>query len=725
MKPYVGAVCAVILQALFVSAVTSPALAQQRVYADGEKPADSRLGELRHLNNYFPFDVPDSLDGWKARQNQLRTRILVANGIWPLPQRTPLNVKIYGRVERKGFTVEKVHFESYPGHFVSGLLFRPTSSGKHPAVLTPHGHGGRMQDHGENIGALIKSGDEKYVGSGRFPKLARCAQLAKMGCVTFIFDMEGYVDAVQIPMEVSHRLTNRRPGLESPERWGFFSAQAEMRLQSIMGIQTWNSIRALDFLETLDDVDAKRIGITGGSGGGTQTILLGAIDSRPVVSFPQGMVSTAMQGGCTCENCSLLRVDTGNVELAGLFAPRPLAMTGANDWTKEIQTKGYPELRKLYGLYGKQENVFCVSFLHFGHNYNYVTRQVMYHWFNKHLKLGHQEPIIEDDYELLTTEEITVWDDEHPQPESGVEHEVKLLRSIGQTSQQQISKLVNTAEDPVAKVREIVGTAIGAIVMRDLPAAGEVEGEKVGETDHASYLESRYIFRHKVAGEELPAVVFYPNTVEWNGTMILWIDGQGKAGMVGENGKPNKAIAAALGKGSAVVGIDMLYQGEFLTAGETLDAQRSAPTTNRQVPAFTFAYNHTLFAHRVHDVLSLISYMRTDRRSKKEMKLILVGTGGAGPIAATAGAIAGDAVQQAIIDTQGFRFASITSYLDPNFFPGAIKYGDLPAILALNVPRPLVLIGEETVPRKTGYLYSRMGKQVRLADSVLSALQLK
>ena len=367
---------------------------------------------------------------------------------------------------------------------------------------------------------------------------------------------------------------------------------------------------------------------------------------------------------------------------------------------------------------------FCVSFLHFGHNYNYVTRQVMYHWFNKHLKLGHQEPIIEDDYELLTTEEITVWDDEHPQPESGVEHEVKLLRSIGQTSQQQISKLVNTAEDPVAKVREIVGTAIGAIVMRDLPAAGEVEGEKVGETDHASYLESRYIFRHKAAGEELPAVVFYPNTVEWNGTMILWIDGQGKAGMVGENGKPNKAIAAALGKGSAVVGIDMLYQGEFLTAGETSDAQRSAPTTNRQVPAFTFAYNHTLFAHRVHDVLSLISYMRTDRRSKKEMKLILVGTGGAGPIAATAGAIAGDAVQQAIIDTQGFRFASITSYLDPNFFPGAIKYGDLPAILALNVPRPLVLIGEETVPRKTGYLYSRMGKQVRLAGGVRIILQI-
>ncbi|MFP6586760.1 MAG: acetylxylan esterase, partial [Pirellulaceae bacterium] len=472
-------------------------------------------------------------------------------------------------------------------------------------------------------------------------------------------------------------------------------------------------------------VDAKRIGITGGSGGGTQTILLGAIDSRPIVSFPQGMVSTAMQGGCTCENCSLLRVDTGNVELAGLFAPRPLAMTGANDWTKEIQSKGYPELQKLYGLYGKQEDVFCVSFLHFAHNYNYVTRQVMYHWFNKHMELGLKEPIVEDDYELLTTAEITVWDDEHPQPESGVEHEVKLLRSIAQSSQRQISKLVNTAEDPVAKVREIVGTAVQSIVMRELPAAGVVELEQIGEAEYENYSSNTLIFRHKAAGEEFPAIVFYPNTVEWNGTMILWIDGQGKSGMIGENGKPNKAIAAALAKGSAVIGIDMLYQGEFLAAGEKLDEQRSAPTTNRQVPAFTFAYNHTLFSHRVHDVLSLISYMSGDVHSTKEVELILVGTGGAGPIAATAGAIAGDAVQQVIIDTQGFRFASITSYLDPNFFPGAIKYGDLPAILALNAPRPLILIGEKTVPRKTGFLYSRMGKQVRLAENVWAALQLK
>ena len=94
-----------------------------------------------------------------------------------------------------------------------------------------------------------------------------------------------------------------------------------------MGLQTYNSIRALDWLCELPDVDPQRIGVTGASGGGTQTFVLGAVDPRPAVIFPAVMVSTAMQGGCTCENCCYLRMGTGNVELAGLFAPKPLGMT--------------------------------------------------------------------------------------------------------------------------------------------------------------------------------------------------------------------------------------------------------------------------------------------------------------------------------------------------------------------------------------------------------------
>ena len=137
--------------------------------------------------------------------------------------------------------------------------------------------------------------------------------------------------------------------------------------------------------------------MTGASGGGTQTFILCGDRPRPAVAFPAVMVSTAMQGGCTCENAALLRVGTGNIEFAALIAPRPLGMTGADDWTKELATKGLPELKQHYTMLGVPELVMAKVHPQFGHNYNYVSREVMYHWFNKHLKLGLPEPIIEED----------------------------------------------------------------------------------------------------------------------------------------------------------------------------------------------------------------------------------------------------------------------------------------------------------------------------------------
>src|SRR5690606_13436079 len=166
------------------------------------------------------------------------------------------------------------------------------------------------------------------------------------------------------------RFAKQRPEMIGESNWGLYSPQAESYLQSITGLQTYNSIRALDFLTSLPIVDAKRIGVTGASGGGTQTFLLCALDPRPTVAFPAVMVSTAMQGGCTCENASLLRIGTGNVEFAGLFAPKPLGLTAADDWTKEMETKGFPELRQLYELFGASQNVMLWANLQFGHNYN-------------------------------------------------------------------------------------------------------------------------------------------------------------------------------------------------------------------------------------------------------------------------------------------------------------------------------------------------------------------
>jgi len=689
------------------------AVAGPRVLPEGQMPNDQRLEPPKDLNGYFPFIVPKTKEAWETRAAKLRRRVLVATGLWPMPEKTPLNPVIYGRVDREGFTVEKVYFESCPNHYVTGLLFRPKGkTGRLPAVLCPHGHGGRLQDYGEKkIRSLLVPGAERFEASGRYPKLARCAGLARMGCVTFIYDMIGYADSVQLSRQLAHGFKKQRPEFDTKESWGFFSTQAELRLQSIMGLQTWNSVRGLDFLCSLPDVDPQRIGVTGGSGGGTQTILLGAIDPRPVVAFPQGMVSTAMQGGCTCENCCLLRVGTGNVELTALFAPKPQGMTAANDWTKEMMTKGYPELQQVYQLVGAKDNVVCAAQLHFPHNYNYVTRALMYSWFNKYLKLGLPEPIVEEDYPPLTPDEYTVWDDQHPRPAGGDEYERALTKWMDEQSGRQIAALTPKDAGSLAKYREIVGGAFDTIIGRSLSEVGEIEHERVGEQDRGDYVLSKELVRVKQHGEELPVVRLCPKDAERNERVVIWIDGAGKGGVFADDGSPRQEIARLLAGGASIVSADLSHQGEFLADGKPLP-QAPVVKNPREFAGYTFGYNHTLFAQRAHDVLSLIASVRSGEDAPQRVDL--VGVGGAGPCVAAALALAGTAVERAAVDTCGFRFVDLTSYRDANFSPGPVKYGDLPALLALSTPQKLWLAGEEKLPDIVAAAYHVDGRGDRV-----------
>ena len=689
--------------------------ANVRVLPRNQVPNDRRLGRLKELSgDYFPFIVPKSRRQWERRKAELKRRILVATGLWPMPDKIPLNPVIHGRVERDDFTVDKVYFESYPGHFVTGLLFKPKHiTGRLPGVLCPHGHGGRTQDYGEKgIREQIVKGAERFEQSGRYPKLARCAQLARMGCVTFIFDMVGYVDSVQISRQIAHGFSKQRPEFDTKENWGFFATQAELRLQTIMGLQTWNSIRALDFLCGLPEVDSKRIGVTGGSGGGTQTILLCAIDPRPVVGFPNGMVSTDMQGGCPCENCSLLRIGTGNVELAALFAPKPQGMTAANDWTKEMMTKGYPELKQLYGMLGAQKNVICHSLTHFPHNYNYVSRALMYSWFNKHLALGLEEPVVEKDWLPLTKEEWSIWNNEYPKPADDPDHERRLLRYVTNESDRKIASLAPIDSKSLNRFRKIVGEAFETIIGRTINQVGPIDYRQIKQHDREGYRYRKGLLSTRRYGEEIPVVSFLPERITPDKQVVIWIDGQGKGEIVDRQGRIIPEILQLLDAGMAVLSADLLYQGEFLSNSKPL-TEAQASTNPRAYAGFTFGYNHPLFAQRVHDILAIISLAYSNQYGAKHIHL--VGVNGAGPWATAARAMALNKVDSAAIDTGGFRFANLTSYRDVNFLPGAVKYGDLPALLALSAPRQLWICGETA--ESSGIVraaYTAAGKPRRL-----------
>ena len=275
-----------------------------------------------------------------------------------------------------------------------------------------------------------------------------------------------------------------------------------------MGLQTWNSIRSLDFITSLPDVDASRIAVTGASGGGTQTMILAAIDPRCTTIYLAVMVSTAMQGGCTCENASCLRVETGNVEFAAMFAPKPQGMSAAKDWTKEMETKGFPDLQKHYDLFGAKQNVFLKATIHFGHNYNYVNRSAMYGWFNKHLKLGLKEPVIEEDYQRLSEAEMTVWDEKHPRPEGGVAFERKLVRHWTDDSEKQLAESTPKNAETLAAFREVVGGGLDAILQRNLPPASAIEYDQTHKTDKTDFFVMAGLLRNKPRGEESAADLF-------------------------------------------------------------------------------------------------------------------------------------------------------------------------------------------------------------------------
>lgn len=323
---------------------------------------------------------------WTRRAGVIREGILKGADLVPYPEKTPLNPRFTEKREYTGYTVQNVAIESLPGVFVTGSLYMPEELNESmPGILSTHGHWSQADDY------------------GRFREDAqiRCAAFSKMGAVVFAYDMVGYGEMKEWGWEHNHSLALKQ--------------------------QLWNSIRALDFLLSLDGVDPERIAITGASGGATQAFLLTALDERIKVTVSVVQVSAHFFGGCVCESGMPIhkssRHQTNNVEIAAIAAPRPmLLLSDGDDWTKNTPEVEYPHIKYIYSLMGAENNVKNIHFPDEGHGYEFSKRKAAYPFLAAHLNMNPdaitdedgnftEEGIVVEPYKMLE-----VFSDKNPRP---------------------------------------------------------------------------------------------------------------------------------------------------------------------------------------------------------------------------------------------------------------------------------------------------------------------
>lgn len=592
-----------------------------------------------------PRIMPDypTAKAWRARAREVRREILSAAGLDPMPEPTPLKATFSRAVEREGYSVCRAYFESRPGFLVTGNLYCPSQGrGPFPAILCPHGHwhNGRLEDS----------------EAGSVP--GRCINLARLGFVVFSYDMVGYND--------SQQLDHRTSGISDVDRvWGI----------NLCGLQLYNSIRAIDFLQSLECVDSKRLGCTGASGGGTQTFLLMAVENRIRVAAPVCMVSASYQGGCQCENAPRLRLNTYSVEIAAAMAPRPLllpAVTG--DWTRHTPWVEFPDVRRIYRLLGAEERVAC-AYMDAGHNYNRLTREYVYAWFVKWLK-GDAVPgrrIKETPFKVEPKSVLRLWPDG------------KMPAKFAKGSALRASLRAQARELVRGRLSE-GAAALPRIINARFPNRRNLAVNLGSAIKNAGIADLRlYMVRRRDVADGIPTLLATPKSQKRITQATLVVHPKGKAALFSETtGRPLGLVSGLLKKGRSVLAIDPFLLGESAALRDLAMKMRTEYT-----PSTCEACVPAIAAERVQDVVTSVAILR---HFLGVSSIDLVGIREAGLWCLLARVVCPQ-VERTIIDLRGLDVSDDQTWARHCYLPGVRRAGDILGAAQLIAPGELQVFG--------------------------------
>jgi cephalosporin-C deacetylase-like acetyl esterase len=503
----------------------------------GVKPVDM-------MKHYLSIQAQKEFDRWKAdyeqrkspeqiAEYQKRLRMKFLEVLGPLPRRTPLKARITGEIHRRGYKVEKIIFESQPKHYVSAALFLPDSK-KHkapyPGVLVPCGHSrnGKASEAYQTMGAL----------------------LALNGMAAMVFD----------PIDQGERsqLLSEFPDLQGTKAHTMIGVGSILLGRNTAWFELWDSMRGIDYLQSRPEIDSRRIGCTGNSGGGTQTSHLMSLDSRIVAAAPscyitsfERLLSTIGPQDAEQNIFGQIAFGMDHADYLMMRAPKPTLICSATNDFFDIQGvwDSFRYAKRLYTRMGFAERIELLE-NDASHNYNKIQRQGVVRWMARWL-LKKDEPITEPEIKLLSEEEIQCSSTGQVMAMEGArstydlnrDYEKKLARQRQrlwkQTSQ---SKLLN-------QIREITG-------IRKLKELPEPKVEVLGVIEQDGYFIKKMILKSE-DGIYLPALMFTAKQRQSRG-VVLYIHEKGKNEDAGPGGPIEKLVKA----GRSVLAVDLRGTGE-------------------------------------------------------------------------------------------------------------------------------------------------------------------